>query len=102
MGWDKRGYYYRSQRCGTSVKRVYLGAGAEAHRAAAQDAAARAQKAAETAELACLQARVEAVEQLDAAAHHSLSLLLEATLLAEGWHLHRGQWRRRRGRCPTD
>src|SRR4051794_6742884 len=45
--WDRRGnrwYYYRGQRQGGRVRRVYVGRGPAAEQAAAQDAARKAQR----------------------------------------------------------
>jgi hypothetical protein len=102
MGWDRRGYFYRSQRCGAKVKRVYMGKGEAAQQAAAQATAARARRAAERAELADLQAQIAVADQIDAEAVRGVGLLLEATLLGQGMHLHRGEWRKHRSDQPTD
>ena len=96
MAWEVRGqrrYYYRTRRVDGTVKRVYLGAGDIAERAAAKDAATRTKRATDQAELAALQARLAGTDQLSADVQHGVDSLTEATLLSLGFHQHRGQWR---------
>jgi hypothetical protein len=99
MAWDVRGdlrYFYRSQRIGDTVKRVYVGSGEVAKRAAAKDAAAKAKRAADQAELITFEAKMADVDQLTAEVRQGVDLLTEAVLLSLGFHEHRGQWRRHR------
>jgi hypothetical protein len=107
MAWEARGkgrrrFYYRSQRVGKTVRKVYLGCGEVGRRAAAQDAAARAKRVAEEAELAKWQAVLAGAEDVLAEVQHGAELLAEATLLARGFHEHRGQWRLRRGSLQAE
>lgn len=99
MGWEPRGgrrFYYRYERDGKTVHKIYCGAGEAAKRAAAEDAATKAKRAADRAELAVFQAKLASVDQLAEEIKQGVDLLTEATLLALGFHQHRGQWRRRR------
>ena len=96
MAWDVRGdrrYYYRSQRIGDAVKRVYLGAGAMAEPAARKDAAMKARQAANQAELADFQAMLSGVDQLAAEVQNGVAVLTEAALLAIGYRKHGAEWR---------
>jgi hypothetical protein len=68
-----------------------------ARQAAEQDAAVKARRAADKAELAHLEAKLSGVDQLAVAVQQGVDVLTEGTLLALGFHEHGGQWRRRRG-----
>ncbi len=100
MGWERRkkgpgtGYYYSSVRIGGVVKKVYLGRGAAAHEAAAEQVARR-------------QAGREAKQLLDAARDGAddadrlaadlrawAAVLADVWLILTGHHRHRGEWRR--------
>lgn len=99
MAWESRGdrrFYYRYQRDGRNVRKIYCGAGEAAKRAAAEDVAKKEKRAADRAELAVFQAKLAAVDQLAEEIEQGVDLLTEATLLALGFHQHRGQWRLRR------
>ena len=99
MAWEARNgrkYFYRSKRAGAKVEKVYLGCKDAAHKAAERDAAARRKRAAEETELAAEQAKLASVNQLAAEADHGVALITEAAPLAQGFHNHRGQWRRLR------
>lgn len=100
MGWQTRGnrgrrFYYRSERVGQQVRKVYLGRGEAAWQAAAEDAATKAKRAADRAALAEVQAKLAALDQLVDETGHGVNVLVEATLAAMEFHCHRGQWRRR-------
>lgn len=102
MSWDHKcrgsgtGYYYRSVRKNGKPSKVYLGRGPAAREAATQVAQAQqtrqADRAAVAAELSRLAPAIAAMDELCTLAQ----LLTRATLLAGGFHEHRGQWRRRR------
>lgn len=99
MAWELRGkkrVYYRSRRVGNRVHRLYLGGGEAARHAAEKDAAKRAKRAQDQAEVAALQAAVVSVDRLMADLHTGLTVLTEAALLVQGFRQHHGQWRRRR------
>src|SRR3954447_7449028 len=97
MGFDRRGYYYRSVRDGDRVRRVYIGKGPAAQlsallveeRRSERRALSRAWRAREAA-LAGPDDRLRELSEL-------ADGLTRATLLAAGYHRHdRGAWRRRR------
>ena len=97
MAWKREGrqlVYYRNKRIDGHVRTIYYGAGEVAKRAAAEDAAKRAKRAADQAELVAFQTRLAGVDQLATQAAHGLAVLTEGTLLALGFHEHHGQWRR--------
>jgi hypothetical protein len=105
MGWDVRGkrrYYYKSKRIGDRVKRVYLGAGESAQKAATEDAAKKAKRAEDETALATFKATLAGVDNLTLDAHDGVGLLTDAALLAAGFHKHRAQWRRRIGFVTTE
>jgi hypothetical protein len=87
-------YYYRNQREGRKVRRIYVAAGDAARKIAAEDASRRAQAAAERAarqeEQGKRLAFDETLNQLDG----SLKLLSHAVLVAAGLHRRSGKWRR--------
>jgi hypothetical protein len=107
MAWESRHgrtkrFYYRSKRVGGQVRKVYLGRGEVAVQAAAKDAAAKAKRAAEKAELARYWAAIDEMRQLAAEIERGVDQLTEATLLLLGFHQHHGQWRQYRVLARTD
>lgn len=100
MSWESRGrqrVYYRSRRIGNTVRKVYFGAGQAAKEAAVRDAAAKAKRATDAAELVDFQAKLAGLDEVVAEVETGVDLLSEATLLGLGFHDHRGEWRRRPG-----
>ena len=101
MGWEARGkgrrrYYYMSVWVDHETRKLYLGAGEAGKRAEEEAAAVHLKRAADHAELAALQMKLAGVDQVAAEVEHGVGLLTEATLFAQGFHEHRGQWRLRR------
>jgi hypothetical protein len=100
MSWDcKRrgsgtGYYYRSVRKNGKPTKVYLGRGPAAREAATKVAQARQARQVDrdtvAAELMRLTPAIATMDELCTLAQ----LLTKATLIAGGFHEHRGQWRR--------
>ncbi len=95
MGWEKRGskkYYYVKYRQDGQVVTLYTGAGRAAEALAAKAASKRQQQRdAEEAwvEYKKVGALLDDIQGLTQA-------LTQATLLAAGYHTHRGQWRKKR------
>src|SRR5262245_7519073 len=97
MGWERHGkrtYYYRSLRSGTKVTKVYCGGGAVG-RAAAEADAVRRQRC-RAAVLAWLdeRSRWQSVAAVGRLYEEACELLVEAALLASGFHrAKRSPWR---------
>ena len=100
MGWETRrgkSYYYRKERVGNRVRSVYVGSG-ETAVVIAQFEAMQGEDAALKRELA---RREREREREDDAVIQEACAFVEAlargTLMAAGYHRHKGQWRRKRG-----
>jgi hypothetical protein len=104
MGWERRAgsgtlYYYRVSRTpdGKVVKK-YCGRGKRAGAAAASVAQRQTQSAADRRAVQEERGRLAGLDRLMVELIGAVQLLLEATLLAKGFHrLNYGKWRRRRG-----
>ena len=101
MGWEERRgrlYYYRSVREGKRVRKEYRGGGALGQLLAQLDELKRLQRKEEEAswreEWDRLQRSAEFLRELEEAAE----ILSQAQLLADGFHKHKGEWRRLRER----
>jgi len=103
MAWEWRGarrYYYAARREGRRVVKTCLGSGALGAMAAERDSQARGERERQRKESAGELGRL--LEPLDAAHLEAerldrlLSSKVAVALAARGYHLHRGQWRRRR------
>src|SRR4051812_7407159 len=91
-----RQYYYRSERHGDRVRKVYLGTGPDAQE---QDRLVRERRQEREAELSALATQEARFARAEKALRDLLELaraLLEATLLAAGYRERRGEWRRPR------
>ena len=99
MAWEKRRgrkYYYRKHRIGDRVVSEYVGAGPDALAAAALDELKRQAREEERELFRRERERQRAIdEELD---HICLLIrnLVDAALLLNGYHLHNGQWRKKR------
>lgn len=95
MSWEKRRsqyYYYRKRREGGRVVSEYIGTGRAAELAAASDGWLRQRRANERKAWA----GIESVEMILDAIQTLTQALVRATWIAEGYHTHRGQWRKKR------
>ncbi len=106
MAWEtRRGtklrYYYRAERVDGRVRKICCGSGRLGAQAARQDAETRAARAADEAAALAAEAELEPLERLSVELDEQMDLLLEAHLLAGGFHQHKGQWRKRHG-CQTN
>jgi hypothetical protein len=102
MGWERRGnrgrqFYYRSARIAGRPCKLYMGHGPDACAQAERDAEARDRRRAEQQALRGEQAGVAAADLAFEQARGLAELLMRATLVLNGFHQHRWQWRRRRG-----
>jgi hypothetical protein len=96
MAWERRGgktYYYQSVRQGTTVRKLYLGAGEKAQLAADADRATREARR-QAADLRAEQDRpvTELAELLDEL-ETKVNLVVGCQLLAAGWRRHHREWR---------
>jgi hypothetical protein len=101
MGWEVRGskrFYYRAQRVGDRVIKQYFGSGRRARLAAQEDDEERLRKARERSEIRTIEESVVDVNSLMEDLDHVVNMMLQATLLAAGYHQHRGNWRKYRVR----
>ena len=100
MAWETRGnglYYYRKHRLGHRVFSEYVGAGPVAKMTAAADQTEREER-----QKRRDKAKDERVREATALAplidsQRALTGLVRASLIANGYHTHKGTWRRRRG-----
>ena len=99
MAWETRGrklYYYRSIRDGERVRKEYIGTGELAETLAYSDETIRRLRRREQdkgrEELERLEALAAPVLEIDEAAE----ILARASLIASGYHRHKGEWRRER------
>jgi adenosyl cobinamide kinase/adenosyl cobinamide phosphate guanylyltransferase len=100
MGWDQkrpdRKYYYRSRWVdGRSIKE-YVGSGPSADLEAQKDERVRQERCARQAAWLADEQRLAVPTALLNEVHRLVGLLTTATLLVWGFHLHKGQWRRKR------
>src|SRR5262249_35588261 len=92
----KGGYYYRSKRIAGRPVKLYVGRGPDAELAARLDARERQDRPADRAAVLAEQVRLAAADLAFADARALVDLLVRATLILRGYHLHRYEWRRRR------
>jgi hypothetical protein len=100
MGWedrDGRRYYYRKKRVGGRVVSEYVGAGllAELSAQSAEQDQRRA-KIERRKWRKTVEAEV-AIDRLMSDAGRLVKALTDATLAINGYHRHKGQWRKRKG-----
>jgi hypothetical protein len=105
MGWERRGhggalYYYRVSRTPDGrVVKEYCGRNNRARAAAAAVARSQSLRAADQRAVQEEKGRLAGPDGLVAELVSVAQLLLEATLLAEGFHrFNYGKWRKRRGK----
>lgn len=99
MAWEERNgkaYYYRKRRVGTQVRSEYVGSGVSGEGEATEVARDRAERAAARARWKAERAVIEADDGAYDAMADVLALLTRGVLLANGYHRHKRQWRRRR------
>jgi len=104
MGWDHDGRYFtRSRRENGRVVREYFGGGKAGELASQFEALKREEREVERAQV---KAEHDELAELDAPLselNELADVLVQATLLAAGFHQHnRGNWRKRRGKHNKD
>jgi hypothetical protein len=100
MGLEKRGnnlYYYRKRRIGSRVVSEYMGGGEWAHLVAHLDALEREKQDEDRYSLQRRRAEIMEGDKALAELERLIRTLVQGIMLAEGYHTHKGQWRRRRG-----
>ena len=101
MGWEERRgrpYYYRSVREGKRVRKEYGGGGALGQLLAQLDELKRLQRKEEEASWREEQERLERSAGFLRELEEAAEILIRAQLLADGFHKHKGEWRRLRER----
>jgi hypothetical protein len=99
MAWESRGnrlYYYRKKRQGNRVISEYVGTGSSAMLLAQSDGLRREESLRIQAKW---QAQKSEFREMEADLDHLneiVCVLVRATLLASGYHPHKGQWRKNR------
>lgn len=103
MAWEKRGtshYYYRKKRDGSKVISKYVGRGKAAVMFAAIDAAERNQRTSEREEvrieLASMKKKFDTIDNIIDPIVDEITVLTGAFLVVNGYHFHKGQWRKKR------
>ena len=103
MGWEKRGnnlYYYRKHRVGSRVVSEYVGCGELAEYAAMLDEMERERRGLERRKERLATERMlrdlTAVDKELSGIEDSIRLLTRAYMVADGFHSHKGQWRKKR------
>ena len=100
MAWDNRGgrrYFYRSQRIGGTVRRVYCGTGARGELVEQELAQAKALRDTDRQAVMDLEAKLTPLVALAEELEDGIDVLVQAVLQSNGYHEHKGQWRRLRG-----
>ncbi len=99
MGWETRGgksYYYHKERDGASVRSVYVGSNETAQLIAQLD---KLQSDEQEGKRALTRIERERWQEQDAeldALSKIVDEVMKATLIAQGFHQHKRQWRRKR------
>jgi hypothetical protein len=99
MGWKQIGnrlYYYRSRREGSKVVSEYVGTVESGFSSAQFRELCRQKRLEEQQEEQAEREAVERNERLFTDWFDGIETVAHAVMLAAGFHLHRGQWRRRR------
>ena len=99
MEWERRGnrrYYYRKRRIGDKVDSEYVGRGPLAELLAEEDECERQSRIAEQRRKQAARAEVKAIDDELDDYGDMVRTLTRAVLLANGYHPHKGQWRKKR------
>ena len=102
MAWQVRGrrrYYYRSRRGPDGkVKKEYVGKGIKGSLAEAGDEATRVARRIQREEIQAIDNAVASLKALMLELETGAREMTHGVLLAAGFHQHRGNWRKRRGK----
>lgn len=94
MAWERRNnnnYYYRKVRRGNKVCSVYIGKDILKYNLSGRDHNQKLLNQKQTKQIA----KEEAVDLTLEANNKAVIAIAEATLLLNGYHLHKGNWRKR-------
>jgi hypothetical protein len=99
--WERRQrggrYYTRSRRINGRIERQYVGTGPFAEFVAQMDALKRQRRKEQNRAMREERESLEALDRSLEELYEAARVLTQATLLAAGFHRHRGEWRKRRG-----
>lgn len=98
MGWDKGKYYTRSRKVRGRVVREYVGGGELGEFAAELDGLVRERREIERDSWRLEKYQIEVLEKSVAEVCQMAEIVARAAMVAAGFHLHRGEWRKRRAR----
>jgi hypothetical protein len=99
MGLERRGngtYYYSKKRSGRKVTSVYEGSGFAAQLEALEAQIEAEEEAEKRRQFEAEKAALDDVETMVSDACRSSRSIMKALFLANGYHTHKRQWRRRR------
>jgi len=99
MAWEKRRgkeYYYRKRRIGGRVMSKYVGTGPDAEAASALDELTRQAQEEKRDLFRQERERQRAIDEAVDRACRLTRHLIYAALLLNGYHMHQGEWRKRR------
>jgi hypothetical protein len=101
VSWERRErggrYYTKSRRINGRIERQYVGTGPFAEFVAQMDALKRQRREEQIRAWREEREHLEALDRSLKELHEAAKVLTQATLLAAGFHQHRGEWRKRRG-----
>jgi hypothetical protein len=101
MAWESRNgrghYYTRSRREQGRVVREYIGRGQIAELMAEHDRRDRVDREERRRSDRATRETLVALDSSVATLHEEVEALARVALLADGFHCHKGEWRRRRG-----
>lgn len=103
MAWETRGnrqYYYRKRRVGSRVVSEYVGCGELAVLIARLDMMERDKQDEERYRSLEEQTQLMAQEKEVAGLEQTINTLVQGILMIEGYHTHKGEWRRKRDKEP--
>jgi len=101
MGWEKRNkhkYYYRKTRDGDKVRSEYLGNNLHSYIYSGYLHKQKIQNQKIQAQIKTEEAKERELNDI----HQLLIALAEASLLLNGYHMHKGEWRKKRETHRTD
>lgn len=99
MGWEQRGnqsYYYRKMRQGHRVISEYIGTGEGARLLYFIDESEREEARIDQITWKKIKLENQTTDLEIDKLNHKINTLVKATMLASGYHTHKGQWRKLR------